>query len=70
MLLVRLCIIDAMPYIHKAHHAYRDQRLLTSKNEDTTVLYGFLMFLLSILEMQPSPTHLLVAFDAPGATFR
>lgn len=70
LLLARMCIIDAMGYLHRTHHGYGNQRLLTSANEDTTVMYGFLTAFLGILEMQPSPTHLVVVFDAPGATFR
>lgn len=62
--------MDAMGLIYKAHFGYKDDRLMSSSNEDTSIIYSFLLSLIGILDMHPSPTHLVVVFDAPGANFR
>jgi len=42
----------------------------TPPARDTTVEFGFLSTVLSLLELSPHPTHFAVVFDASGKTFR
>lgn len=60
-----------MALLYRSHFAFGpDYRLRNSAGEDTTVMFGFLSTLLSLLELHPPPTHLAVVFDASGKTFR
>jgi DNA polymerase I len=42
---------------------------VNSKGADTSILFGFTKYLLELLERE-QPTHIAVAFDPPGGTFR
>ena len=67
----RMILVDAMALMYRSHFSFApDHRLRTSSGEDTTVIFGFLSTLLSLLELNPTPTHFLVVFDASGKTFR
>lgn len=67
----RLILTDAMALLYRSHFAFaHDHRLRTRGGRDTTVEFGFLSTLLSLLELVPRPTHLAVVFDASGKTFR
>lgn len=66
-----MILTDAMALLYRSHFAFSvSHRLQTSKGEDTTVIFGFLSTLLSLLELNPSPTHFAVVFDSSGKTFR
>lgn len=66
-----MILTDAMALLYRSHFAFASShRLRTSAGEDTTVIFGFLATLLSLLELNPPPTHLAVVFDASGKTFR
>lgn len=66
-----MILTDAMALLYRAHFAFGpDHRLRNSAGEDTTVIFGFLSTVLSLLELDPAPTHLAVIFDAYGKTFR
>jgi DNA polymerase I len=66
-----MILTDAMALLYRSHFAFSmDHRLRTTTGEDTTVLFGFLATLLSLLELTPPPTHLAVVMDASGKTFR
>lgn len=66
-----MILTDAMALLYRSHFAFGpDHRLRNSAGEDTTVVFGFFSTLLSLLELQPPPTHLAVVFDASGKTFR
>ena len=54
----------------RIHHGFGDNRLTSSRGEDTTVLYGLLNSILSLLNSTPRPTHIALVQDAPGKTFR
>lgn len=54
----------------RIHHGFGDNRLMSSRGEDTTVVYGLLNSILSLLTSQPRPTHIALVQDAPGKTFR
>lgn len=43
--------------------------MINSKGEDTSILFGFMKYLLEMIHRE-EPTHLAVAFDPPGGTFR
>lgn len=45
-------------------------RLTTQTGEDTSILFAFIRTLLTLLELEPPPTHFAVVFDAAGKTFR
>ena len=60
-------MIDGNALLHRAYHAYPP--LSTSKGELINAVYGFSSMLLSVIE-KLSPTHLAVAWDLKGPTFR
>lgn len=67
----RMILTDAMALLYRSHFAFaHDHRLRTRGGRDTTVEFGFMSTLLSLLELMPRPTHFAVVFDASGKTFR
>lgn len=65
----RLLLIDGYALIYRSHYAMSTNPLLTSKGENTSAAFGFLRTLMDCVE-QFQPTHLGVAFDLGGKTFR
>jgi len=63
----KLILIDGNALLHRAYHAYPP--LSTPKGELINAVYGFSSMLLSVIE-KLSPTHLAVAWDLKGPTFR
>jgi DNA polymerase-1 len=63
----KLILIDGNSLLHRAYHAYPP--LTTSKGELINAVYGFASMLLTILE-KLAPTHVVVAWDVKGPTFR
>ena len=63
----KLILIDGNALLHRAYHAYPP--LSTPKGELVNAVYGFSSMLLSVLE-KLSPTHVTVAWDLKGPTFR
>lgn len=61
-----LYLLDAMALIHRSFHAIPE---LTHHGQPVNAVYGFAATLLHILTTL-HPTHLAVAFDEPGPTFR
>jgi len=64
----KLLLIDGNSLLHRAFHALPDS-LSTSSGQPTNAIYGLAQMLLPLLEKE-SPDAALVAFDAPGKTFR
>ncbi len=64
----RLIVVDAMSLVHRAFHAV-PATFSTSHGEPTNAVYGFVNMLLRIVD-QVKPQYAVVAFDAPGRTFR
>ncbi len=64
----KLLLIDGNSLLHRAFHALPDS-LSTSSGQPTNAIYGLAQMLLPLLE-EKSPDAALVAFDAPGKTFR
>ena len=63
----KLVLIDGNALLHRAYHAYPP--LTTPKGELVGAVYGFSILLLSVLE-KLLPSHVAVAWDVKGATFR
>ena len=63
----KLILIDGNALLHRAYHAYPP--LSTPKGELINAVYGFSSMLLSVIE-KLSPTHVAVAWDLKGTTFR
>ena len=65
----RLFLIDGHALIFKMYYAFLRHPMINSKGADMSVLFGFTKYLLELIEKE-KPTHLAVAFDPPGGTFR
>ncbi len=65
----RLFLLDAYALIFRAYYAFIRNPRSTSKGLNTSAIFGFVNSLLEILEKE-KPTHIAVAFDPPGPTFR
>ena len=65
----RLFLIDGHALIFKMYYAFLRKPMINSKGADMSILYGFTKYLLEMAERE-KPTHLAVAFDPPGGTFR
>lgn len=65
----RLFLIDGHALIFKMYYAFLRKPMINSKGADTSILFGFTKYLLELIEKE-HPTHLGVAFDPPGGTFR
>jgi len=63
-----LVLIDGPNYVFRAFHAVR-HNLANSRGEPTNAVFGYVQMLRSILK-DLSPTHVAVAFDPKGGTFR
>lgn len=65
----KLFLLDAMALIFRAHFAFSKNPRINSKGLNTGVVLGFANSLIEILNKE-KPTHIGVAFDMPGPTFR
>ena len=65
----RLVILDGHGIIHRAYHALKEPLTVPKTGEVVTAVYGFANTLLMVLE-ELKPTHVAVALDPPGPTFR
>lgn len=66
----RLAILDGHGIIHRAYYALKDAPLVAKRTgENTSGVFGFTNTLLSVID-DLKPTHLIVAMDLPGPTFR
>ncbi len=63
----RLALLDAHSLIHRAFYAL--PALTTSRGEPTGAVFGFARMLLRLLR-EEEPSHVAVAFDRAGPTFR
>ena len=62
-------LIDGHALIFKMYYAFIRRPMINSKGLDTSILFGFTKYILELIERE-RPTHLAVAFDPPGGTFR
>ncbi|WP_155206442.1 DNA polymerase I [Xanthovirga aplysinae] len=65
----KLFLFDAMALIYRAHFAFSKNPRINSKGQSTGAALGFTNTLLEVIKKE-HPTHLAVAFDPPGPTFR
>jgi DNA polymerase-1 len=66
----KLAILDGFALVHRAYFAQQNAGLSVQRTgEPTGAVYGFASTLLNLLK-DLAPTHLAVAMDAPGPTFR
>ncbi len=65
----KLFLLDAMALIYRAHFAFLKAPRITSNGLNTSCVFGFANALLEVIQKE-KPTHLGVAFDLPGGTFR
>ncbi len=65
----RLFLIDGHALIFKMYYAFLRRPMINSKGADMSVLFGFTKYILELIERE-KPTHMAIAFDPPGKTFR
>ena len=65
----KLFLLDAYALIYRAYYALIRSPRMNSKGENTSAVYGFVNTLEEVLQKQ-APTHIAVAFDPSGPTFR
>jgi DNA polymerase I len=66
---MKLFLLDGHALVYRAHYAFITRPLLNSKGWNVSAINGFTRALLDLLNNQ-KPTHLAVAFDPKGGTFR
>ena len=65
----KLLLLDAYALIYRAYFAFINRPIRNSKGLNTSAVYGFTKTLLDALK-RFDPTHIAVAFDLSGPTFR
>ena len=65
----KLLLIDAYAMIFRAYYAFIRTPRMNSKGENTSAIFGFCVTLEDLLK-KINPTHVGVAFDPAGGTFR
>ena len=65
----KLFLIDGHALVFKMYYAFLRHPMINSKGADMSILFGFTKYILELIERE-KPTHLAVAFDPPGGTFR
>lgn len=64
-----LLVLDAYALIYRAYFAFISRPIKTSKGQNTSAIFGFTKSLLEALK-RFDPSHIAVAFDVSGKTFR
>ena len=64
-----LFLLDGHALVYRAHYAFINRPLINSKGVNTSAITGFVRALWDILQKQ-KPSHIAVAFDPKGPTFR
>lgn len=65
----RIFLIDGHALIFKMYYAFLGHPMVNAKGVDTSVLFGTAKYILELIEKE-RPTHLGIAFDPPGGSFR
>jgi len=65
----KLFLLDGHALVYRAHYAFITRPLINSKGLNTSAITGFTRTLWDLMKNQ-KPTHLAVAFDPKGPTFR
>lgn len=66
---MKLFLIDGHALVFKMYYAFLGRPMVNSKGDDTSIIFGFTKYLLELIHKE-QPTHIAVAFDPPGGTFR
>ncbi len=65
----KLFLLDGHALVYRAHFAFINRPLINSKGVNTSAITGFTRTLWDLLQNE-KPTHIAVAFDPDGPTFR
>lgn len=65
----KLFLLDGHALVYRAHYAFIGRPLINSKGLNTSAISGFIRTLWDIISKE-KPSHLAVAFDLSGPTFR
>ena len=65
----KLFLLDAYALIYRAYYAFIKNPRINSKGFNTSAVLGFVNTLEDVLKKE-NPTHIGIAFDPPGPTFR
>ena len=65
----KLYLLDAYALIYRAYYAFLKTPRINSKGENTSAILGFVNTLEEVIQKE-QPSHLGVAFDPSGGTFR
>ena len=66
---MKLFLIDAYALIYRSYYAFLKNPRINSKGMNTSAIVGFINSLEDVLKRE-NPTHIAVAFDPKGPTFR
>ena len=65
----KLFLLDAYALIYRSYYAFIKNPRINSKGENTSAVFGFVNTLEEVLQKE-NPSHIAVAFDPDGPTFR
>jgi DNA polymerase-1 len=65
----KLFLLDGMALVYRSYFAFMRNPMINSKGRNVSAVFGFLNTLLELIDKQ-NPTHMAVAFDVSGPTFR
>ncbi|SDB87484.1 DNA polymerase I [Williamwhitmania taraxaci] len=65
----KIFLLDAYALIYRSHYAFINRPITNSKGQITSAVFGFVKTLQELIKAE-KPTHLAVAFDPAGLTFR
>ena len=66
---MKLFLLDAYALIYRSYYAFIKNPRINSKGLNTSAIFGFVNTLEDVLKKE-NPTHIGIAFDPPGPTFR
>ncbi len=66
---MKLFLLDAYALIYRSYYAFIKNPRINSKGKNTSAIFGFVNTLEDVLKKE-NPTHIGVAFDPAGPTFR
>lgn len=66
---MRLFLLDAFALIYRSYYAFIKNPRINSKGVNTSAIFGFINTLEDVLRKE-KPTHIAIAFDPDGPTFR
>lgn len=67
--MTKLFLLDAYALIYRAYYAFIKNPRINSKKQNTSAIFGFVNTLEDVIKKE-EPTHIGIAFDPSGPTFR